>query len=432
MSAFSQTQSARLVKLMELSDILLKTGNAGAFVAENKDFLSCVLPSDFIALFDRVVLEGHTMDEIKVLTNKLLNIFHSGIRDYKRLEPPPGSFLELLEQNNRRMELLLDKIRPVFKAFVKDPDEASLRKELLSLFSELELFVQHYTIKENVMFPLLEEQWQDYRCVQIMWSFHDDIRRNIKFVLAQLAEDKLELKSFNKAVGDIFFNMLAIKFREERILFPHMLATLAEEHFESMSRTAAELTYPFVQPESLTAGVSDISPAENTNTKDRSAAASGAGKTSNSDQLSPAGNTPLSWEEPARLNLGTGSLSIEQIKLVFNHLPVDITYVDEHNKVRYFSAPKKRIFPRTTAVIGREVSNCHPPESVHVVEKIVESFKKGQQDRATFWIKMRGEMIYIQYFAVRGAEGEYKGVLEVSQEVSEIQSLEGEKRLLDW
>ncbi len=423
MSAFSQTQEARLTKLLELAGLLLKTGNAGAFVAGNKDFIHSVVPSDFIALFDRVVLEGYTMDDIKVLTNKLLNIFHVVIRDYNRIEPPAGSFLDLLEKNNSRMVLLLDKIRPVFKVFVKNTENSKLRGELLSLFVELEVFVKHYTIKENVLFPLLEEQWHDYRCVQIMWSFHDDIRRNIKTVLAQLEEDKMELKSFNKCVGDIFFNMQAIKFREERILFPHMLATLSPEHFEHMSRTAAELTYPYVQPERRTAPSPGAAPASPTGKTNRSAPAKPAGKT----EIRP----PVQ-DDIAVVNLGTGALSIEQIMLVFNHLPVDITYVDEYNKVRYFSAPKKRIFPRTTAVIGRDVSNCHPPESVHVVEKIVDSFRKGEQDRAAFWIKMRGEVIYIQYFAVRGTEGEYKGVLEVSQEISGIQSLEGEKRLLDW
>ena len=132
------------------------------------------------------------------------------------------------------------------------------------------------------------------------------------------------------------------------------------------------------------------------------------------------------------VDLGTGKLLPEQIALIFNHLPVDITFVDEHNKVCYFSAPQKRIFPRTVAIIGRQVNNCHPPESVHVVEQIVESFRRGEKEHADFWIRMRGEVIYIRYFAVRDSQGLYKGVLEVSQEVSAIQALEGEKRLLDW
>jgi len=118
--------------------------------------------------------------------------------------------------------------------------------------------------------------------------------------------------------------------------------------------------------------------------------------------------------------------------LLFNHLPVDITFVDENDKVAYFSAPKKRIFPRTKTIIGRDVHNCHPPESVHVVEKIVDSFRNGKKDVANFWIDMKGIKVLIQYFAIRDEHGNYKGVTEVSQEISEIQNLQGEKRLLDW
>lgn len=95
-------------------------------------------------------------------------------------------------------------------------------------------------------------------------------------------------------------------------------------------------------------------------------------------------------------------------------MPVDITYVDEHDKVRYFSTPKKRIFPRSPAVIGRDVKNCHPPESVHIVEKIVESFKSGEKEKAEFWIQFKGQFILIQYFALKDKTGNYKGVIEVA------------------
>ncbi|OYT17326.1 MAG: hypothetical protein B7C24_03145 [Bacteroidetes bacterium 4572_77] len=133
-----------------------------------------------------------------------------------------------------------------------------------------------------------------------------------------------------------------------------------------------------------------------------------------------------------KVDLGTGAILPEQIKLIFNHLPVDITYVDEHNKVQYYSTPKHRIFPRTQAVLGRDVHNCHPPDSVHVVEEIVESFRNGKKDRASFWIHMGPNFVLIQYFAVRDARNVFKGTLEVSQEISEIQSLQGDRRLLDW
>jgi DUF438 domain-containing protein len=113
-------------------------------------------------------------------------------------------------------------------------------------------------------------------------------------------------------------------------------------------------------------------------------------------------------------------------------LPVDITFVDEFDNVQYYSTPKKRIFPRTKAIIGRDVHNCHPKESVHVVEKIVQAFKDGKKDVASFWINMKGEKLLIQYFAVRDDFGNYKGVVEVSQEITEIQRMNGEQRLLDW
>jgi hypothetical protein len=139
-----------------------------------------------------------------------------------------------------------------------------------------------------------------------------------------------------------------------------------------------------------------------------------------------------SKSEENRIDLETGNLTVEQIKLLFNHLPVDITFVDENDKVVYFSSPKKRIFPRSKAIIGRDVHNCHPPESVHVVEQIVNAFRNGKKDVASFWINMKGQQLLIQYFPVRDEEGKYRGVVEVSQEITEIRQLQGEKRLLDW
>ncbi len=396
MSEFTNTKASRLIKLKQVAKLLLETGNALSFIKENKDFIPTVVPSDFITLFDEIIKEGYKMEDVKVLTNKVLNVFHVPINDFKRVEPEPESFLGVLEQNNKKMVMLLNEVRPVLKVFVKDFENVSLQKQLLELFIQLEIFTKQYTIKENVLFPIIEKTWPDYRCLQIMWSYHDDIRRIIKTVKSQLQSEKIDQKVFNNYVGAVFFNMMAIKFRDERILFPYVLSTISKSQLEEMNREGFELGYPYVQP--------DLS----------------MNKEEKSESV---GNL---------VNLGTGNLSIEQIKLIFNHLPVDITFVDENNKVCYFSTPPKRIFPRTIAIIGREVSKCHPPESVHVVEKIVESFRSGEKNKADFWIKMKGEFILIQYFAVRDEQGNYKGVIEVSQEVSGIKALEGEKRLLDW
>jgi PAS domain S-box-containing protein len=118
--------------------------------------------------------------------------------------------------------------------------------------------------------------------------------------------------------------------------------------------------------------------------------------------------------------------------MIFNTLPVDMTFVDENNKVRFFSRPKDRIFPRSAAIIGRDVKNCHPPESVHVVEEIIDGFRSGERESAQFWIDIKGKKLLIQYFALRNSNGRYQGTLEVSQDITEIQKIEGQKRLLEW
>jgi DUF438 domain-containing protein len=116
---------------------------------------------------------------------------------------------------------------------------------------------------------------------------------------------------------------------------------------------------------------------------------------------------------------------------LLNALPLDITFVDAEDRVRYFSEGKDRIFVRTRSVIGRSVQNCHPPRSLAAVQRILDSFRSGASDHADFWIRLGDKTVYIRYFAVRDAGGEYLGTLEVTQDIAPIQKLQGEKRLLD-
>lgn len=132
------------------------------------------------------------------------------------------------------------------------------------------------------------------------------------------------------------------------------------------------------------------------------------------------------------IDLGTGVLAADQIKLLLNTIPVDVTFIDENDEVRYFSGGNHRIFHRSAAIIGRKVQNCHPPESVHMVNQIVDAFKSGVRDHADFWITMKGKFLHIRYFAVRNEQELYKGTLEVSQDVTEIRALQGQRRLLEW
>ena len=130
------------------------------------------------------------------------------------------------------------------------------------------------------------------------------------------------------------------------------------------------------------------------------------------------------------IRMETGILSLKQLELILNHLPVDITFIDQDDVVRYFSHGKERIFARTKAVIGRTVQNCHPPKSVHVVEQLLKDFKSGVKDVEDFYIKFRDVYVYIRYFAIRDENGAYMGTLEFTQNIGPIQNIEGEKRIL--
>lgn len=396
MSEFTQHKNQRIELLIELFNGILKAENLGELVHANQKLIESCVPSDVIYLVDRLVLMEIPMKDLKKGINKTLNLLHKTLSEYPYYLPEKESFLGCLVENNRLLDKELQAIRPLIREINKNPKNKELSILLKEKFRSIEKISNYYLIKENVLFPVIEKHIPEFRCLSVMWSFQDDIKLNLKNAIAELEKSDFKLKFFNRFIGDFFFNVYAIKFREERILFPLIQDIIPEKILDSLFEESLEIGFPFYQPE--------IHVSKSIKEK----------------------------QEKNVLDLGTGDLTLEQIKLLFNHLPVDITFVDENNKVVYFSTPKKRIFPRTKSVIGRDVHNCHPPESVHVVEQIVESFRKGEKDVASFWINMKGEKLLIQYFAVRDEKAEYKGVVEVSQEITEIQNLQGENRLLDW
>ncbi|MCK5765753.1 MAG: DUF438 domain-containing protein [Bacteroidales bacterium] len=397
MSEFKKERAQLPDGLIDFSLKIIKGEKPAEAVKANQELIDSVNPMQVITLVDVLVGMNLPMPELKSGINKLLNLFFVALDNYPDAVIEKDSFPDLLRRNNEEMDRRLKSMRPLIRKVNKNKHDPETKKDLLEGFHGLMVFENHYVIKENVLFPVLEKYWPDYKCLQVMWSFHDDIRRNLKQIISQLKKVELDLAKFNKLAGDLFFNMLAIKFREEKILFPVMMQSIPLREIKQMLTNSKDLQFPFIRPEFP--GEDTIKPVEG-----------------------PGGV----------LNLGTGMLTLEQIKMLFNHLPVDITFVDENNKVKYFSTPEKRIFPRSTGIIGRDVRNCHPPESVHVVEDIIEEFRAGKQDKATFWIKMGEVYVMIQYFAVRDEKNKYCGVVEVSQEISEIRQIKGERRLLEW
>jgi DUF438 domain-containing protein len=397
----SEFSNSREQKMQILKDFAIKVYNNDNVAQHFKQIRQIVdnqlSPIDVFELIDFLVKKNFPLPQTKTTVNKLLNLFYSAINKYPHEQPDNKSFLWYLYQNNLIIETKLRQIRPLLKPISKNIFDGNSLAEINSKFIDVQKFTEIYTIKENILFPAIEKYFDKFRCIQIMWSFHDDIRRNIKTVISLTKDIKsFDLQKFNRTSADIFFNMFAITFRDNKILFPVIQRVIPKQDFEQMLQSSADFEFPFLKP------------------------------------------TIIKQQEQKQqnhktiVNLPTGNLSVEQIALIFNHLPVDITYVDENNKVKYFSQPKSRIFPRSIGVIGRDVRNCHPPESVHIVEKIVEKFKTGEKDEAVFWLEMKGKFIVIKYFAVRDEQGKYRGVLEVSQEVNDIKQMQGQRRLLNW
>jgi PAS domain S-box-containing protein len=397
MSEFTNHKEKRIAKLVELFESVIRGEMNAELVGEYQEVIDHAGPADVIAVVDWLIHLKIPMPDLKKGINKALNLLNKTLQEYPYTPPAPNSFAGYLIQNNQQLDIRLKAIRPLLKEINRAPENQFFRNELKEKFADLAKMDLHYQIKENVFFPLVEEYMPNYQCLQVMWSFHDDIRNNLKSVIQMLDGPDFDLQKFNRLSGDVFFNMYAVKFREERILFPIAMDIIPEKELNALVNESIEIGFPYIHPEIQTPEILE------------------------------------SVTEPSgEVDLKTGFLSAEQIRLIFNHLPVDITYVDENDKVKFFSTPEKRIFHRTNSIIGREVKNCHPPESVHVVEQIVEAFRNGEKDKASFWIQMKGEFVLIQYFAVRDELGNYKGVVEVSQEITEIRNIQGEKRLLDW
>jgi len=283
------------------------------------------------------------------------------------------------------------------KTDLKSKDYSAFKHHIADL-SGIE---NHYLRKENILFSYLERVWEHCRPLAVMWSIHDDIRMTMKQLNKILKEKDDFDADIYSLVGDLFFLMYGMIFKEELVVYPVAKETLNGYHWQKIKAQSAEVGYSFIDPPQAASGM------ENQQKQIKIEVDSFHFKTE------------------------TGSLSNLQIEQIFNTLPLEMTFIDANDEVKYFSHPKDRFFHRSQAIIGRKVQNCHPPESVHIVEQILDSFKSGKKDEAVFRIKMKGKYILIKYHAVRKNE-EYLGTLEISQDITEISKMKDEKRLLDW
>ena len=389
-----------------------------------KEKLGTCTPDEF-AYAEQSLKGVYKDEEILDKMDDLLNLFDGVLVRAENEYPENHPLWAYLEEINavEKVALEADELLKQDK-FIKNP--------WLGVFDSLAEWRIHLSRKQNQLYPMLENHGFD-RPTRIMWTFDDGVRDSISSSYALLREDKYE--EFLASVPETLAKLRDLNSKELEVLLPTSYKLLSDEEFVRMSKNDHEIGYAIIDPPGLyvVPGINDSAAQLNANN-------SGQNGVSNeflndlagllSKYVGPVGGAAVNKD--AVLDVATGKLTLEQINLLFRHLPVDLSYVDENELVKFYSDTPHRIFPRSANVIGREVKNCHPAKSVHVVEEIVEKFRSGEQNQAEFWINKPGLFIYVIYTAVRDENGKFRGVLEMMQDCTHIRELEGSRTLLTW
>ena len=365
----------------------------GEVVEVEQELMAEGLPeSEVMKLCDMhgAVLEGH--------------VDHSGAK-----EVPEGHPIDVFQCENKKIRKvlkdtydLLDKAENIGSA-----EFAAYKLQLLALFNQLMDVDKHYQRKEYLVFPYLEKN-EITGPPKVMWGKHDEIRDQLKACIQILREESIGKTDLLDSLDLLFFVTLqAINdmiSKEEEILFPMAMDVITTEEWYQVHKQTLEYGFTLYDPQVnwKPEGIGQVEETATSHTADGS------------------------------IQLPSGSFTAKEIMAILNTIPVDMTFVDKNDKVKYFTQGKERIFARSRSIINRDVRMCHPPGSTHIVEKILEDFKSGKASHAPFWIQMKGKFIKIEYFALRDENGEYLGTLEVSQDLSENRALEGEKRILSY
>ena len=389
-----------------------------------KEKLGTCTPDEF-AYAEQSLKGVYKDEEILDKMDDLLNLF-DGVLVRAENEYP----------KNHPLWVYLEEINAVEKVAIEADEllkqEKFIKNPWLGIFDSLAQWRTHLSRKQNQLYPMLEDHGFD-RPTRIMWTFDDGVRDAISASYALLREDKYE--EFLASVPETLEKLRDLNSKELEVLLPTSYKLLSDEEFVRMSKNDHEIGYAIIDPPGLyvVPGINDSAAQLNANN-------SGQNGVSNeflndlagllSKYVGPVGGAAVSKD--AVLDVATGKLTLEQINLLFRHLPVDLSYVDENELVKFYSDTPHRIFPRSANVIGREVKNCHPAKSVHIVEEIVEKFRSGEQSQAEFWINKPGLFIYVIYTAVRDENGKFRGVLEMMQDCTHIRELEGSRTLLTW
>ena len=406
MSEFINNDSVRREKLKTL----IKELHAGATVDDVKERFRVefgeVTTTEISQMEQELVAEGLPIEEVQKLCDVHASVFDGSIEDIhpsKDNSAVKGHPVYVFLLENEKLEEVMNKeIKPYIETLKNGLDNTAILMLRIG-FERLSQIEIHYSRKENILFPMLEKH--DITAPpKVMWGIDDEIRAEIKEVLSILSQKSFDLKELIKKAESTVTKTSEMIFKENNILVPLMNTTFSLIEWYNIDKAQREFGLCLIESQDdWDIKIEDIDEEETTE------------EVVNQD---------------GEIKFDAGSLVPEEINAILNTIPLDMTFVDKNDKVKYFTQGKERVFDRPLTIIGREVSMCHPPSSVHIVEQIVDDLRSGRKDNEDFWIRMGPMFVYIRYFAVRNKNGEFLGTLEVTQNIKPIIELEGEKRLM--
>lgn len=408
MSELINNSKDRKEKLKELILKLHQGESEEQVRQELMDSLSQIPYGEVVEVEQELISEGLPEEEVLKLCDAHSAVLQGNVdlSGFKNI--PIGHPIDVMINENKELKKVTSQITEVLSEMTERPeiDIQSYKLKLRSLFNSLFDVDKHYQRKEYLLFSYLE----NYGITgppKVMWGKHDEIRELIKGSIEILKTDNISREELLASAEIVLFPAIKgvdeMTIKEEEILFPMSLDTLTESDWYEISKQSLEIGYCLYDPEV------EWKPQWAVDESVNDAQKSGS-----------------------HIQLPSGSFSVEELLSILNTLPIDMTFVDKDDKVKYFSQGTERIFQRNRAILNRDVRFCHPPASADIVDKIIYNFKSGSASRAPFWINIGGKMIHIEYFALRNEKGEYLGTLEVSHNVSVYRELEGEQRILSY
>ncbi len=365
---------------------------------------------EVVEVEQELISEGLPESEVLKLCDIHGEVLEGHVDQSGAKEIPAGHPVDVFIHENIEIRKTLEKASNLLHSLEKVPPD-NFRNYILVLltsFNELMDIDKHYQKKEYLVFPYLEKN-EITGPPKVMWGKHDEIRDQLKGCIALLREEDLSKQDLSDALELLYFPALKALSdmiqKEEEILFPMCMDVLSIDDWWNVHKQTLDFGFTLYDPEV------EWKPEEFQNL-------------SGAEEHADISN--------GSVNLPSGSFTMAELKAILNTAPVDMTFVDKNDKVKFFTQGKHRIFPRSRSIINRDVRLCHPPGSVDIVEKIIEDFRSGKESHAPFWIQMKGKFILIEYYALRNDKGEYLGTLEVSQDLTNARELKGERRILSY